>query len=271
MTRLPDPGSDDGTWGNLLNDFLQVEHNADGTLKRTITAGSSKVNVATVGNDTTIDVVDNTNTQRVEIAKAGTLVGTRKRLNLVEGSNTTLTVTDNAGSDRVDVTVASNSMIVSNLAGFTAVSNTTSDTTVAQLTLPGGIIANGSIVVFEAGGTLTNNSGSTINHVLRFKFGATTVLTTPNISISTNAENREWHLRAMIMFPTASTQKVTASFAFSLADASTWGGGSSVPVGYGTASESTASSTAIIFSAQPSIAATTQSMRAEWALLTRLA
>ena len=44
--------------------------------------------------------------QTVEIAKAGSLVGTRKRVNLIEGSNVTLTVTDNGGSDRVDVTVA---------------------------------------------------------------------------------------------------------------------------------------------------------------------
>lgn len=33
MARLPIPGSDNGTWGNLLNEFLEVEHNADGTLK----------------------------------------------------------------------------------------------------------------------------------------------------------------------------------------------------------------------------------------------
>ncbi|HKX73157.1 MAG TPA: right-handed parallel beta-helix repeat-containing protein [Candidatus Saccharimonadales bacterium] len=33
MTRLPVPGQDDGTWGNILNDFLSVEHNSDGTLK----------------------------------------------------------------------------------------------------------------------------------------------------------------------------------------------------------------------------------------------
>ncbi|HSX36135.1 MAG TPA: hypothetical protein VLH84_04350 [Patescibacteria group bacterium] len=33
MTRLPVPGADDGDWGNILNDFLTVEHNADGTLK----------------------------------------------------------------------------------------------------------------------------------------------------------------------------------------------------------------------------------------------
>lgn len=33
MTRLPTPGSDDGQWGQILNDFLSVEHNTDGTLK----------------------------------------------------------------------------------------------------------------------------------------------------------------------------------------------------------------------------------------------
>jgi hypothetical protein len=33
MARLPVPGQDDGTWGDILNDFLGIEHNADGTLK----------------------------------------------------------------------------------------------------------------------------------------------------------------------------------------------------------------------------------------------
>lgn len=40
MTRLPLPGSDDGIWGNLLNDFLSVEHNANGTLKSTGSLGA---------------------------------------------------------------------------------------------------------------------------------------------------------------------------------------------------------------------------------------
>lgn len=33
MARLPTPGSDVGQWGTVLNDFLGVEHNSDGTLK----------------------------------------------------------------------------------------------------------------------------------------------------------------------------------------------------------------------------------------------
>src|SRR6266550_4907279 len=31
MSRLPTLGGDDGVWGTILNDYLSVEHNADGT------------------------------------------------------------------------------------------------------------------------------------------------------------------------------------------------------------------------------------------------
>lgn len=40
MPRLPIVGSDDGTWGDILNEFLEVEHNADGTLKSGGTLGT---------------------------------------------------------------------------------------------------------------------------------------------------------------------------------------------------------------------------------------
>ncbi len=33
MARLPTIGSDAGNWGTILNEFLQISHNADGTLK----------------------------------------------------------------------------------------------------------------------------------------------------------------------------------------------------------------------------------------------
>jgi len=49
-TRLPNPGSDDGVWGALLNDYLSVEHNADGTLKKAsdISTALSTANAAYV-------------------------------------------------------------------------------------------------------------------------------------------------------------------------------------------------------------------------------
>lgn len=55
MARLPNPGSDDGVWGTVLNDYLSVEHNSDGTLKTSGTL-SSKANDSAVvhnsGNET---------------------------------------------------------------------------------------------------------------------------------------------------------------------------------------------------------------------------
>ena len=36
MARLPTPGGDDGTWGDVLNDFLGVAHNSDGSLKSSL-------------------------------------------------------------------------------------------------------------------------------------------------------------------------------------------------------------------------------------------
>jgi hypothetical protein len=73
---------------------------------RTITAGTGLSGGGDLSADRTLSVTDNTTTQKVEVAKAGTLTGTRKRLNLIEGSNVTITTADNSGSDRVDVTIA---------------------------------------------------------------------------------------------------------------------------------------------------------------------
>ena len=33
MARLPKPGSDAGSWGTILNEFLEVSHTSSGTLK----------------------------------------------------------------------------------------------------------------------------------------------------------------------------------------------------------------------------------------------
>lgn len=43
MSRLPTPGSDSGTWGDILNDFLAVAHNTDGSLKNGATATDNTV------------------------------------------------------------------------------------------------------------------------------------------------------------------------------------------------------------------------------------
>jgi hypothetical protein len=43
MTRLPQPGNDSGNWGAILNDFLQIELNTDGSLKRKVDIDNATV------------------------------------------------------------------------------------------------------------------------------------------------------------------------------------------------------------------------------------
>lgn len=66
----------------------------------------------------TMDVQANTVVEQVKVDKSGTLVGTRKEINLIPGTGVTLTVTDNAGSDRVDVTINSSGAAASWVRNF---------------------------------------------------------------------------------------------------------------------------------------------------------
>jgi hypothetical protein len=55
MARLPVPGDDSGTWGNVFNEFLSVEHGADGTLKTSGSLAEKANDIAVVhltGNET---------------------------------------------------------------------------------------------------------------------------------------------------------------------------------------------------------------------------
>ncbi|MGH7196402.1 MAG: SGNH/GDSL hydrolase family protein [Candidatus Saccharimonadales bacterium] len=115
--RLPVPGSDDGTWGTILNEFLEAEHNADGTLKirsdgtvvsanRQITPGTGLSGGGDLSADRTLNVTDDSTTQKVEVASSGTLAGTRKRINFVTGDNMTVSATDDSANNKVDVTLA---------------------------------------------------------------------------------------------------------------------------------------------------------------------
>ncbi len=63
MSRLPTPGGDNNSWGDVLNDFLLVEHNADGSLK----SGGS---LSTKANDSA--VVHNTGAETIAGVKTFT-------------------------------------------------------------------------------------------------------------------------------------------------------------------------------------------------------
>jgi hypothetical protein len=86
MSRLPQPGSDHGQWGQLLNDYLSVSHDSDGSLKDGSITGAKLVN-------DTIPVGKLTPTTQASLAKADSSV---QSVNAVfpSSGNVTLTPTD---------------------------------------------------------------------------------------------------------------------------------------------------------------------------------
>jgi hypothetical protein len=68
MSRLPVPGGDDGSWGNVLNDFLSQIHDADGALKSAVV---SKANLA-AGVQTSLDKADDAATPALVDSKIAT-------------------------------------------------------------------------------------------------------------------------------------------------------------------------------------------------------
>jgi hypothetical protein len=81
MPRLPLPGQDAGTWGSILNDYLSVEHNADGTLKKATDISTAKTtadqaltaaNAAYAKPGTGIPATDLASTVQTSLGKADT-------------------------------------------------------------------------------------------------------------------------------------------------------------------------------------------------------
>jgi len=67
MARLPTPGADNGTWGNVLNEYLSVSHDTDGTLKASevasagaeLTANKGQANgYAPLGGSSTVPIAN---------------------------------------------------------------------------------------------------------------------------------------------------------------------------------------------------------------------
>ena len=72
MARLPEPGSDEGVWGDLLNEFLRVSHEEDGTLK-TVPINQGGTGASTLGTaraNLNIDNVDNTSDAEKPVSNA---------------------------------------------------------------------------------------------------------------------------------------------------------------------------------------------------------
>lgn len=105
MPRLPSIGSDNGTWGNVLNDFLSVEHNANGSLKiRADGTFYTKPNAGIPASDLAgnIPAALLSSTAQTSLSRASSAVQT---VNGRSGTNVTLSASDvGAATNLADLT-----------------------------------------------------------------------------------------------------------------------------------------------------------------------
>jgi hypothetical protein len=88
MSRLPTPGSDNGTWGVVLNDFLGVALATDGTIKSSVVSNANIV-------DGTIALTKLASTVQTSLGKADAALAATAldsaTAALVSGSSSTAT------------------------------------------------------------------------------------------------------------------------------------------------------------------------------------
>lgn len=87
------------------NDEVDIDIAGSGIASFSAVTGLANSNVE--GSSTQAARADHQHKRDVRVAKAGTDVGTRNRLNFIEGAGVTLTIADDSGDDEVDITIAS--------------------------------------------------------------------------------------------------------------------------------------------------------------------
>ncbi|HLP86886.1 MAG TPA: hypothetical protein VK153_03385 [Candidatus Paceibacterota bacterium] len=89
MSRLPTVGQDNNEWGTILNDYLSVEHNEDGTQKLLTESVSRTIYVSATGDDDTGD-----GSEALPYLTIGKALGTIKN---IINFNVTITISVGAG------------------------------------------------------------------------------------------------------------------------------------------------------------------------------
>lgn len=102
-------------------------------------------------------------------------------------------------------------------------------------------IADTSSYRIVAGGTVFNNTGAAVTYTLRFKIGATTVLTTVAMSVGTNVQTYGWVAEFFVNMVGSKTSQKTLARLQSFRGSSNWyttnASGLASGVGYGTSTE----------------------------------
>ena len=104
----------------------------------------------------------------------------------------------------------------------TIVNSTVVETTLTTLTVPAGYLAVGYGVRAVSAGDILNNIGADATCLFRVKLGATTILTTPAITLAASANRRKWRLAVDILAESGVLQRASGVLHISDAAAETF-------------------------------------------------
>lgn len=213
MARLPLPGSDDGVWGSVLNDYLSVEMTANGSLK--IRTDGTLANLAhTTGDETVNGVKTFSASPVVPTPTSGGQAANKTYVDTVANAGAANATTTSPGLVQLagDLAGTATSLTVAKLNGVSAsgtptsgqVLTATSGTAATWQNLPTG---SGSVTsVGNSDGTITVANG-----------------TGPNVTVSANVGTTAGTVAAGndARFTTIASTTQAGSYTFALADAGT--------------------------------------------------
>lgn len=154
---------------------LEAANTHYGVVASTSVLGHAKLGTqVTMNGSNQLQTPDNQSVQKLMVSKAGSTIGTRKRINLIEGLGITLTVADNPGSDSIDVTAATSG------AGGTVTSVDVSGGTTGLTTSGGPITGSGTITLAGTLAVTNGGTGATTAAAARTNIGAAAVSGTTN-------------------------------------------------------------------------------------------
>jgi hypothetical protein len=169
MSRLPVPGQDDGTWGDILNDYLSQSLNADGTLKSASVATAGAETTSNKGQPSGYAPLDNTG--KVPSANLPTGSGVAS----VSAANGTITVSGTATAPTLavgSITESQVTSLTSDLAATEKTANKGANNGYASLDsgghlptgqLPSGVVSGSQLEPGNLGSTQTVNFASAQN------------------------------------------------------------------------------------------------------------
>jgi hypothetical protein len=87
MARLPNPGGDDGNWGEVLNTYLSQSHKSNGTLKDGVVSSSALASDSVTASKLASDAVTSSSVQDGSIGESQLSSAVQTKLNAIDMSN----------------------------------------------------------------------------------------------------------------------------------------------------------------------------------------